>query len=512
MILCLCSVPWLMGCGGGGTARKDDPLTAIRDPNRSALVRLRAAQALPEEIRAGRVPLWVGREALIDLAWLRRLPTTTRVAAVKSLFTLQDEESVAASREMVLAMLPTERDVAVAEHLSFEAANRKWYSCTGAIVRSFSTVNDRVPDAERPEPKAIEALYPDRPVAEVVFDIFLKPTGPWGGSQRIESDGLEHRVRRDAWDLLARLDRDGTIRVRLLSELVLRADVSGDPELEALRAGLEEASVIPLTGDELEWLVAMRSGEHERWWRRVREAVRSLTPTQRRGLRLRHLETLRWVSMHRAGWLTLTREELLARLTSRLEGRENLLPTLGVRTVSSESLADWSDKLSWSDLLTFMTLDESLRDRRVLAGLAAYVAEDRADRSTEYGGLIVATDGYSIEARSDSEFAARLYRPRPVTRVGDNRFVASKEMLGDSTTALAHYHLHVQSVRNARYAGPSRGDLEYAARYGRACLVLTSIAPNLLNADAYTPGGAVVDLGIFTIPTPPATADAQTAR
>ncbi|MCA9283506.1 MAG: hypothetical protein KDA30_15890, partial [Phycisphaerales bacterium] len=57
------------------------------------------------------------------------------------------------------------------------------------------------------------------------------------------------------------------------------------------------------------------------------------------------------------------------------------------------------------------------------------------------------------------------------------------------------FHFHASDYANRRYAGPSDGDLEYAKRQGRCGLVYTFVSPNKMNADYYTPDGAVVDLG-----------------
>lgn len=94
-----------------------------------------------------------------------------------------------------------------------------------------------------------------------------------------------------------------------------------------------------------------------------------------------------------------------------------------------------------------------------------------------------------------SEATAVLYAPRPGQRMGDERFVASDDMLAASDCAIAHYHFHAQRVRNKEYAGPSGGDLQYAARYGRSCLVLTSVGEGVLGVDYYQPNGVVIDLG-----------------
>ena len=82
-------------------------------------------------------------------------------------------------------------------------------------------------------------------------------------------------------------------------------------------------------------------------------------------------------------------------------------------------------------------------------------------------------------------------------REGDTSFVASPELLEEPTTALPHYHFHVQRVRNTQFAGPSEGDLNYASLYGRTCLVITSVGDGVMNVDVYFPSGAVSDLGVI---------------
>lgn len=80
------------------------------------------------------------------------------------------------------------------------------------------------------------------------------------------------------------------------------------------------------------------------------------------------------------------------------------------------------------------------------------------------------------------------------------KFIASEDLIASSDLALSHYHFHVQKVQNREYAGPSEGDLDYAARLGRVCVVLTSLSEGVLNADAYFPGGYVIDLGEIARP------------
>ena len=43
-------------------------------------------------------------------------------------------------------------------------------------------------------------------------------------------------------------------------------------------------------------------------------------------------------------------------------------------------------------------------------------------------------------------------------------------------------------------------DVQYAARSGRTCLVITTVGKQRLNFDVYTPDGVVIDLGVFDVP------------
>jgi hypothetical protein len=117
---------------------------------------------------------------------------------------------------------------------------------------------------------------------------------------------------------------------------------------------------------------------------------------------------------------------------------------------------------------------------------------DRKDTTTEYGGVLEATEG--------DAHRVVLFRPRARDRLNDEMFVASTDMIRFSDRALGHYHLQVQDKRMSREAGPSDGDLVYASASGRTCLVFTSIGSDTLNADFYTPDGEIVDLGLLVQP------------
>ncbi|MEO0512778.1 MAG: hypothetical protein AAF108_07770 [Planctomycetota bacterium] len=518
-VLMLVLVVVLAGCGGRASVPAD-PLATAQDPSRTSGARLRAVAALPGSVEAGDLSRDMATRALYGLAWQRRQTTALRLAAIASLFELAEGQSTesgagSAARSLVLEMLPTERDRSVSADLSKRAAELGWTDAAAAIVRAFSDPDQQIEDRERGEHAALAALFPEREVVETVFAVFADPDLSGSGSPIWTSvgrsvggavaPGLEGRVRRDAWELLSRLDASGEARVRLLQQTVVDGSSVEDETLRALGDGLTIARVIPLTGEELEWLTAMRSdgAAAERWWGELRGALKRLDADQRRGMRLRHLEAVRWASVHRTPWLTLGRDGLIERITERLGGRVMRQRSVSTRATRTAAFADHAAGMSWPALLSLLVVDEAVHDARVLAGLSGQIPEDRADRSTEYGGLLIALDADEGDhARDVGEFRAGLYRPRPSERVGDERFVASRFMIADSTLALAHYHFHAQRVDNTRYAGPSAGDLEYAARHGRLCLVFTTVGESEIDVDLYTPEGVVIGLGAVDLSVP----------
>jgi hypothetical protein len=116
-----------------------------------------------------------------------------------------------------------------------------------------------------------------------------------------------------------------------------------------------------------------------------------------------------------------------------------------------------------------------------------YADSDRADKSTEYGGVI----GFDTGVR----FSLMEFPPRPGQRIADNRFIASIDMFDASDDALFHFHMHVQRYRNATYAGASAGDIDYAKHHGRSCLLFSFTDRQTLNVDYYQGNGATLDLG-----------------
>lgn len=486
MLVATLVVAGTSGCASSGGDR--DALTRVRDPKLTPPTRAEAAveawsqsEGVPSERDAV-------RKSFKDLAWSATAPAEVRLAVIDQLLNDTDPAGLEDSRAMVRLLLPNELNRGIVAYVSSLSAERGWTDMTSAIVRQWARDVPEEPEQDRVEKRAIEKLHPGVDPARVVFGVFVDPaTDP--GPYKLRWD---LRTRAAAWDVLARLDTDGSMRAALLSPESGIAFPVEDRTLADLRACYSELRIVPRNGEELRWLDRLRDPDRKNSmssWARARQLVDGLRDDQRVGLRLLHIEHLRWASEHRSEWLAASKDELLSILAERLRPRATHERAKGIEFTKqvSERLAGQEEILAWGDVICLLVLDDAVRDGRLMGAVFAQIALDRSDSSTEYGGMIT-----SMETGG---FAATLYPPRPSNRLGDRKFIASDDLIVSSDFALAHYHFHVQRVQNREYSGPSEGDLDYAARLGRVCLVLTSISEGVLNVDAYFPGGYVIDLG-----------------
>jgi len=435
------------------------------------------------------------RATMKTLAWSRQAPIDVRLACLDALLSDPDPAGREDAKQMASMLIWREPSVVVIAFICDRAVANNWTDFTPSIVRSFSRVMPLVKDQDRPERAALMALHPDRSLAEVVFGVFLRPEIE---GRTYDADWGE-RTRMDAWDLLQRLDGRGVLRAQLLvgSEATI-ADARGVPVVRALRAGREALRAVPRTSEELRWLLRLNDAQNAQnlaWWREAARAIRDLPESKRETLELRHAEAIRWAAANRTDLVAMSREELLDELRTRTESRTRFPRREGVasfRGVRSESVEFWADQMSWADALTVLVVDEALQTPEFARAVFGFAEIDREDRTTEYGGV--------LEWTPQGRWRLALYPPRASDRRGDDVFVASVEMTEASDRALAHFHLHAQRVDMRAFAGPSSGDLQYAARSGRTCVVFTSIDARTMNMDVFTPDGVVIDLGTLTRP------------
>lgn len=429
------------------------------------------------------------RSAFKDLAWSPAAPIDVRVACVSHLLDDPDPAGQADARAMANLMLPTERSRTVVSAIAVRAGQNGWTEMTGSLVRSYAKPVENVPDDQRAERMALEALYPNRPMADTLFEVFLNP----GYDDAPAELRLNQRTRADVWDLLGRVDKSGALR-RGLIQRAQAGDVPASTRASvlALQRALDSLYVVPRTGDELRWIESLSEGlnENEQWWAQAASAVASLSPDHRQELEIRHIEPIRWAAIHRPELLIQSRDALLDGLAAKLEGREHYKRSAEKRVLDQprrERLSDWAGVLTWGDLVTITVIDEAVRQPAIIDRLFEQVGIDRDDRTTEYGGVLEPAEGES--------FRILLFRPRVRDRKSDTEFVASEDMIRYADRSTAFYHQHVQSTAEPKHAGPSEADLVYAARSGRNCVVFTAVGKSGLNIDYYQPNSVVIDLG-----------------
>lgn len=456
-----------------------------------------------------------------------------RLRIVEKLLSDTDPAGLADTQNVLRLRLPTERSWGIIELVSRESAERGWVEMTPSLVRSYARKLRDMPDEERPERAALLRLHPGKSIEQVVYDVFVgqatarvgteeaapKATAPGAkapltlGATRSGRSILDEKIQSDAWELLGRLDKDGSRRAALLAgDARLTGQEGQDPVLADLRAAAKDLRAVPVTGPELDWVKGLRergNTVNAAWWGAAAEALARLGDAQAAGLEIRHAEVVRWAAANRPEWLGRSKDELRAELASRLKDRRVYFRSAersDVTRTPYESLEEWAPSLVWADYLTMLVIDDAVRDPSVRAAIFDQANEDRANKLTEYGGALEAAwpggdPRRAVESGgAEAGFVARLFLPVVPARVmaqdsGDARFVASEQMMASTPRAVAHYHFHVQNTSNEKFAGPSKGDLDYAASQARNCVVFTSIKDGVLDVDYYQRNGARIDLG-----------------
>ncbi len=470
----------------------DHPLTRMRNPGLSVNNRVEALDEAWKLGEPGSADRQMTREAMKDLVWSPATPLELRLRIMGKLLDSTHADEAADAKSMAKLMLPRERSRTMVTLISDVAGSRGWTDFIPALVRSYSQSVEGVTDSLRSERVALDKLANGVAVEKLVFDVFVSPPP----AEETYGVNWQDRMRTDAWDLLGRLDADGTMRVKLVTELAAKG-VGNDAVLTCLQTCFADLRAIPLTGEELKWAIALRNTkkpENVTWWAEAVAAVAKTNFEVTGPLQLRHIEPIRWAANHQSSWLTLSRGELKSELLTRLEKRDKNTrsnETANAGRPYQEQVEAWDDKLRWGDFLTILVLDEAMKESTLPAQMLRHAELDRRDTTTEYGGVLRVANISEVPA----QFAAVLYPPRPAQRSGDTQFIASDDMLAASDRTLAHYHFHAQTPSNRIFAGPSLADILYARRMGRSCLVFTSVKDGVLGIDYYQPNGAVVDLG-----------------
>lgn len=487
------------GCASNAQKRlEQEPLTVLRNPQRPLNEREIAADAAWKQAKRSPEDKAAVSATFKEMIWSASLAPSLRVRLYRCLAEDPDPESAEDIRRQTRLMIPREPSREMELILCQTAAAKGWADCIPALIRSYSRNVPLVKDQDRAERIALIQLSGGTPLVEVVFAVFLNPPDEDPDSPADFRD----RTRADAYDVLGKLDTSGAYRKRLLEDPALASD--DDSVVKLLRRAVAQLKVIPISGEELRWLERLADPKNTRdaaWWTEVQGIVASMPPEKLDGLQMRHLESVRVASVYHADLFAKDRAALLSDMKSAIGGRKTVQRSneaQGLVKAAKEQIEVWENGLSWGDLLSIALLDRAVRQKDFVERIFVYVGLDREDRTTEYGGLILTTqnvgDGRAVTDHP-GKIVAWLFPPRPGQRPNDTEFVAPEEMILSSDRALAHFHFHVHRARNSEVAGPSAGDLEYAARCGRNCLVFTSLGTEELDVDYYQPNGVVVDLG-----------------
>ncbi|GMV24464.1 MAG: hypothetical protein AMXMBFR58_04950 [Phycisphaerae bacterium] len=499
----LAAVVALGGCGASSSTLSGDNTADLMNAKYRWQLRAEAMNNLWNETLGDKDAHERTRSLLKDIVWdtTGGIPNELRIHAMEKLLSDPDPEDLADSRAMARLMMPKEPSRAMMVYLCSVVGARGWEDFTGPLIRSYSRFQLLVPDKERAERTALVTLYPGKKVEQVVYDAFVTPPP----MDKIPGLDTTQRLRAEAWDLLGRLDPSGSFRLRALRETGVPEN---DVELAAIQRAAREVRAIPISGGEIAWLTSLVNPDNAAnaaWWAEVSSITARLSDEQALGLCLRHLEALRYASVSKPSWLSMSRQALMKELEVRLADR-----TFHRRGADQQSnhkpvrqdLSTWRDRLSWGDLVSILAVDDVLADARIRTQLFRQQALDHADKQTEYGGILEFLSPSTVETTWSGEakdqaprWQAQLYTPRSAQRVADDRFIASDDMMNAADRALAIYHFHTHSYRNEDYAGPSDADTDFATTTGRTCLVFTSIREDRMNIDYYLPGGPILDLG-----------------
>ncbi len=453
VLLCL-----LLVGGCATTPRQANPLERATDPTLSTSARLNAIAGLSD-----------GQAfELFVLVTHARHPIAVRRAAVGRMLAIDPDRfwRSAAQRAALIDDWPMIR------LLSERAETRREEAALTWLTRSWSAPSVTIDDEQRPERRAIRAVTGE-PAEQLLRRSVFEP----------EADAAI-LVRAAAWTVLMRVR--GADQLRL--EVSGRPPQPDDPLIDALRWCVDSSVKLPADREEIGRLLTVVSQQSFEDQRLHRWAI-THRDDPAGPLALRHIPAAMIAPADRRGWGRADWHDDIGR---RLEGRSHASRGTGagdeIVNTSPDRLTDHADHLSVGDYIVLDALIRALDDRRVVAALFRQADTDLADNTTEHGGVLVIDAGNQATAQSFE----------PLLRQHDRIYFASDACVRAMHTGLAHYHFHAQRHDNAVWAGPGKGDLGFANRLHANCVVFTFIDRNTLNADAYFPGGVIVDLGCIT--------------
>jgi hypothetical protein len=462
----------LLALLGGCSSEKarTDPIGTLSQPRNSSRSHMEALSRLD-----GPVPAPGYIEILKTIVTSNDYLLPVREAAYQRL-ERYDLQRLVEALGMVLGRLePPEYRAWVLDRIA--AANQR--ELTDAIIRSWAKPARLWEESDnRPEPRALATMYGEDQVPTVLIKTMLD-ANPF----------IEANLRARCWELVVATGHED----RLITLVADDQLVGGDGLLLDMRAAVDEFGIVPRNREEILWIRELRKPDRRAYWDGLATALEGMDQTRRSTLEPRDLAVVAAVARYDSKLLNADQDALFDRLDSELHSDERTrynADLTGWAVNISEGLHDDRDKLTWGDLAAMMMAHEAMASPALREHIFDLAERDMLDKTTEYGGVI----------RLDPAGRFELVEHLPRIRVADDRYHASQALFEDGYTALFHVHNHAQRYRNARYAGPHIGDMEYADETGANGLVFTFIDPRTINVDFYRHDALIVDLGTITRP------------
>ena len=449
---------------------RTDPIGTLSQPRNSSRAHMEALSRLDGPIPA---PGYI--KILKTIVTSNDYLIPVREAAFKRL-ERYDPKRLTEALGMVLGRLePPEYRAWVIDQIA--AADQR--ALTDAIIRSWARPTRLWENADdRPEPRALATMYGKDQIPTVLIKTMLD-ANPF----------VEANLRARCWELVVATGH-GDQLITLVADEQL---VGTDGLLLDMRAAVDDFGIVPRNREEILWIRELRKPELRAYWNGLSSALEGMNEPRRSSLEPRDLAVVDAVARHDPELLNAEHDALFDRLSSELRSDERTrynADLTGWSVKISEGLHDDRDELTWGDLAAMMMAHEAMESAALRGHIFDLAERDMLDKTTEYGGII----------RLDAAGRFELVEHLPRIRVADDRYHASQALFEDGYTALFHVHNHAQRYRNARFAGPHIGDMEYADETGANGLVFTFIDPRTINVDFYRHGAVIVDLGTITRP------------
>lgn len=464
------------GCEVSQDRRFQDPHTIMLDREQPYRVRLAAYQQA--RARWANSPLHI--EKLQMLIRNPGHPADFYEMAVRDIVAYDNRTG----RLFLKSQLPLLRHQQAVDPILDAVHRNGWKEFTPVLIEQAAELRANHPSRGVREMNILASLHPGKQVRDIAWGVFTNEIAP--GDENVSYSGNQLA---SAFALAVQLG-GGEGDENIIAERLMGLELGNSMVID-LQNTYKQFGVLPDTVEMVIWARSLQLTKHAAFREQAAALVAELNDEQRRGLALRHLPVLVYVSQYEPGWLKFGHAGMLRLVREAQRG----LKTYDARTREDDrvrlSVTTMGDQ-PYADLMTIMVAHKVIHDAEMKRVLFAQAELDRQTKDTELGGLMKRVD----EGVKPVGIDAVLYAPE--FRDHDLAYIAPVKLIEDAYVELYHYHFHAQNHANEDYAGPGLGDLRTIANRQRFNgLVFTFIDSKTLNVDLYFEGPRVVDLGII---------------